>query len=68
MRYLATHEAQSRVDPQEFRRLEVWQIALWQSILLACTTPGIPVDAPRLRSQLLAIWGVHSATFERLTF
>ena len=66
MMYLATHEAQRRVDPGEYLALSVEKQRYWDTILLACQSPGIPITDPGMRSQLIAIWKVTSKTYRQL--
>lgn len=65
-RILPTYEAQRRVDVREWRALSPWQGQLWTMILVACMTPGIPIDDELMQVQLQAIWGATSVTFQRL--
>lgn len=64
---LPTYEAQRRVVVSEFRALNPTQQALWQAVLIACMTPGIPVADADMRAQLAFIWGASSSTYARLT-
>lgn len=66
MRYLAPYEAQARVDLKEYTKLLVWQERLWMSMLLACQSPGLPIDDPRFQAQLAGVWGAQSVTYHRL--
>lgn len=63
---LPTHEAQRRIDVREWRALEPWQRDLWLLVLVACQSPGIPVDDRHMQHQLRDIWGRESHTYERL--
>ena len=66
MTYLATHEAQRRVVATEYLALSVEKQRYWDTILLACQSPGIPVTDPWMQAQLAAIWKVTSQTYGRL--
>ena len=65
-RILPTYEAQRRIVVSEWRQLSTWQSQLWQTMLLACLTPGMPIDDPLMQAQLRAIWGASSLTLQRL--
>ena len=64
--YLATYEAQRRVVAHEYKALAAWQEALWHALLLACQSPGIPIDDPLMQAQLQDLWGTKSHTYRRL--
>ncbi len=66
MRYLPTYEAQTRIDVKAYLKLSTDAMCLWHAILLACQTPGIPVEDARMRAQLAAIWGATSPTYQAL--
>ena len=66
MRYLATYEAQARVEPKDYEKLLVWQRQFWMMLLLACQSPGLPIDDPRIQAQLVVVWGKKSVTYQRL--
>lgn len=66
MRYLPTYEAQARIDAKAYKKLSTDAMCLWHAVLLACQTPGIPIDDPRMQAQLAAIWGKTSATYHAL--
>ena len=65
-RILPTYEAQRRVVIADWRSREPWQRHLWEVILLACLTPGIPVDDAAMQDQLRAVWGKESTTYNAL--
>lgn len=66
MRYLPTHEAQRRVLAVEYLAMAAEKQRYWDTILLACQSPGIPIDDPEMRAQLAAIWRAPSQTYQRL--
>lgn len=65
-RVLATYEAQRRVLASEYLRLPTEKQHYWLTMLVACQTPGIPIDDPLIRAQLRAIWGEMSQTYASL--
>ena len=64
--HLPTHEAQRRVDPGEYLKLKPEAQGYWLAILVACQSPGIPVQDPQMQQQLEAIWQRTSRTYQRL--
>lgn len=64
--YLQTHEAQRRVDPAEYLKLSQDQQRYWLTLLVACQSPGIPIQDPLLQQQLASIWKTTSVTYRRL--
>mgnify|MGYP001558377271 CR=1 FL=1 len=66
MRILPVYEAQRRVIAAQFFALTATRQHCWLAIMMACATPGIPIDDPEMQAQLAAIWGVTSMTYQRL--
>jgi len=64
--YLQTHEAQRRVDPTEYLHLSAERQRYWTAILVACQSPGIPIQDSTMLQQLAAIWKPTSVTYQRL--
>ncbi len=56
MRFLRTWEAQRRVIPTDWASIDTARREFWMALLIACATPGIPIDDTDLRSQLQYIW------------
>ena len=64
--YLPTHEAQRRVLATDYLNLPTEKQRYWIAILVACQTPGIPVQDPEMQAQLASIWKATSPTYQRL--
>lgn len=56
MRFLRTWEAQQQVIPDDWAAIDMVRRELWMAILVACATPGIPLDDAGMLSQLQYIW------------
>ncbi len=66
MRFLGTHQAQSCVIAAEWAVLDPGKQRLWLALMMACASPGIPVDVPAIRGQMGYIWGAESTTYQTL--
>lgn len=66
MRMLATWDAQRRVVFKEWGGLSGTKQQCWQTILVACATPGIPIEDPAMLEQLQELWGKRSVTLRQL--
>ena len=64
--YLPTHEAQRLVLATDYLNLPAEKQRYWTAILVACQTPGIPIQDLEMQAQLASIWKVTSGTYQRL--